>query len=97
MTIDDPLKRWLCLGCGFSYDEAMSMPEHDIAPGTRWRDIPDGWVSRLRHAQACLEMVELPYAPEAEAWARFPDPLPPRIVLMIETSFSAPPSAASTG
>lgn len=39
----DPLKRLMCLGCGFSYDEALGLPEHGIAPGTRWADIPDDW------------------------------------------------------
>ena len=41
---DDALKRWICLGCGFSYDEALGLPEHGLPPGTRWRDIPDDWV-----------------------------------------------------
>ena len=35
------MKKYLCLGCGFSYDEAQGLPEHGIAPGTRWADIPD--------------------------------------------------------
>jgi rubredoxin len=38
------LKRWLCLGCGFSYDEALGLPEHGLAPGTRWKDVPADWV-----------------------------------------------------
>ena len=37
---DEPFKRYLCLGCGFFYDEALGFPEHGIAPGTRWADIP---------------------------------------------------------
>jgi rubredoxin len=28
-------KRLLCLGCGFSYDEALGLPEHGIPSGTR--------------------------------------------------------------
>ncbi len=43
MTVE-PLKRWLCLGCGFSYDEGLGLPEHGLAPGTRWKDIPEDWV-----------------------------------------------------
>ena len=35
------MKKYLCLGCGFSYDEARGLPEHGIAPGTRWADISD--------------------------------------------------------
>jgi rubredoxin len=38
------MKKYLCLGCGFSYDEALGLPEHGIAPGTRWADIADDWV-----------------------------------------------------
>jgi rubredoxin len=37
--IDEPFKRLLCLGCGFSYDEALGLPEHGLVPGTRWADI----------------------------------------------------------
>jgi len=36
--------RLMCLGCGFSYDEALGLPEHGLAPGTRWKDIPEDWV-----------------------------------------------------
>lgn len=34
---------WLCLLCGFVYDEARGCPEHGIAAGTRWDDVPAGW------------------------------------------------------
>ena len=60
---DEALKRLLCLGCGFLYDEALGLPEHGLAPGTRWADIPDDW-----HCPDCgtpktrFEMVEIPYA-----------------------------------
>ncbi len=35
---------WECLICGFIYDESLGMPEDNIAPGTRWEDIPDDWL-----------------------------------------------------
>nr|WP_304608910.1 rubredoxin [Phyllobacterium sp. SYP-B3895] len=38
------MKRLMCLGCGFSYDEAIGLPEHGIAAGTRWNQIPSDWV-----------------------------------------------------
>jgi rubredoxin len=41
---DAAFKRLMCLGCGFSYDEELGLPEHGLAPGTRWSDIPDDWV-----------------------------------------------------
>ena len=37
------LRTWMCLICGWIYDEAAGDPEHDIAPGTRWADVPMNW------------------------------------------------------
>ena len=37
------MKKWQCIVCGFIYDEAEGLPDEDIAPGTRWEDIPDDW------------------------------------------------------
>jgi len=37
------MKRYMCVICGFIYDEAEGLPEHDIAPGTRWDDLPINW------------------------------------------------------
>ena len=36
-------KQWVCIICGWVYDEAAGLPEDGIAPGTRWEDIPDDW------------------------------------------------------
>jgi rubredoxin---NAD+ reductase len=36
-------KKYRCLACNFIYDEAEGWPEDNIAPGTRWEDIPDDW------------------------------------------------------
>jgi rubredoxin len=36
-------RTWMCVVCGFIYDEAAGLPEEGIAPGTRWDDIPDNW------------------------------------------------------
>ncbi|EIL96996.1 hypothetical protein UU5_05913 [Rhodanobacter sp. 115] len=33
----------MCVVCGYIYDEALGVPEEDIAPGTRWEDVPDTW------------------------------------------------------
>ncbi len=30
--------------CGEIYDEALGVPEFDIAPGTRWEDVPEDWL-----------------------------------------------------
>jgi rubredoxin len=58
-----PLKRLICLGCGFSYDEALGLPSHGIAPGTRWEDVPEDWVCPdCGTPKSGFEMVEIGYA-----------------------------------
>ncbi len=37
------MKTWQCIVCAYIYDEAQGDPEHGIAPGTRWEDVPDNW------------------------------------------------------
>ncbi len=37
------LRKWMCVVCGFIYDEALGLPEEGIEPGTRWADVPDTW------------------------------------------------------
>ncbi|SFS17962.1 Rubredoxin [Dyella sp. OK004] len=37
------LRKWMCVVCGFIYDEAEGLPEEGIEPGTRWADVPDAW------------------------------------------------------
>lgn len=40
---DTMFRTWMCVVCGFIYDEADGLPEEGIAPGTRWEDVPDDW------------------------------------------------------
>lgn len=37
-------KTFMCMVCGFIYDEALGWPEDGIQPGTHWADVPDTWV-----------------------------------------------------
>lgn len=37
-------KKWVCIVCGYIYDEELGDPEHGIAAGTAWEDVPDDWV-----------------------------------------------------
>jgi rubredoxin len=37
-------KTWMCLICGWIYDEAAGDAEHGIAAGTAWADVPMNWV-----------------------------------------------------
>lgn len=34
---------WLCVLCGWMYDEEAGDAATGIAPGTRWVDVPDSW------------------------------------------------------
>ena len=38
-----PSSTWMCLICGWIYDEAAGSPEHGLPPGTTWRDVPLNW------------------------------------------------------
>jgi rubredoxin-NAD+ reductase len=59
-----PYKKWLCIICGFIYDEALGWPHDGIEPGTRWDDVPEDWL-----CPDCLvgkedfEMIEMPAEP----------------------------------
>lgn len=37
------MQKWICIICGFIYDEAEGLPDDGIAPGTRFEDLPDDW------------------------------------------------------
>ncbi len=39
----DDFKQWVCVICGWIYDEAAGVPEEGIAPGTCWADVPADW------------------------------------------------------
>jgi rubredoxin len=36
-------KTWMCLICGWIYDEVLGDPEHGVPPGTPWRLVPLNW------------------------------------------------------
>lgn len=38
------MAQWECIVCGWIYDEAKGDPEHGIAPGTKWADVPEEWL-----------------------------------------------------
>jgi rubredoxin len=37
------MKRWMCMNCGYVYDQALGDPAAGIAPGTPWEDVPADW------------------------------------------------------
>jgi len=53
-------KTWMCLICGFVYDEAAGLPDEGIQPGTRWEDVPMNWTCPECGARKeDFEMVEI--------------------------------------
>lgn len=42
-TVQWLMKTYMCLICGFIYDEEEGDPEAGIVPGTRWDDVPLSW------------------------------------------------------
>ena len=53
-------KTWMCLICGWVYDEAAGLPDEGIAPGTRWEDVPMNWTCPECGARKDdFEMVEI--------------------------------------
>ncbi|QRR32263.1 rubredoxin [Hydrogenophaga sp. YM1] len=38
-----PFSTWLCVVCGWVYDERTGAPQAGLAPGTRWEEVPDSW------------------------------------------------------
>ncbi|HMO74632.1 MAG TPA: rubredoxin [Sphingopyxis sp.] len=37
------MKKWMCMNCGWIYEQELGDPEGGIEPGTAWEDIPDDW------------------------------------------------------
>jgi rubredoxin len=53
-------KKWICVLCGFIYDEAAGLPEEGLAPGTAWSSIPDEFeCPDCGFGKADFEMVEI--------------------------------------
>lgn len=43
MKESEPYRCWMCLVCGFIYDEAVGLPDEGLPPGTRWENVPPNW------------------------------------------------------
>ena len=37
------MKAYMCVICGFVYEEEKGRPEDGIPPGTRWEAVPENW------------------------------------------------------
>ncbi len=54
------MKTYLCIVCGFVYDEAAGRPEDGIKAGTAWADVPNDWACPdCGVAKADFEVVEV--------------------------------------
>jgi rubredoxin len=54
------MKKYMCLICGYIYDEALGVPEDGIAPGTKWEDVPLNWSCPDCEARKSdFEMIEI--------------------------------------
>ena len=42
-AVDAPFRTFMCVVCGFIYDEAEGWPSEGIAPGTPWDQVPHDW------------------------------------------------------
>lgn len=61
------MKSYVCVICGYVYDETKGIPEAGIAPGTEWQNLPDDWTCPLCGAtkaefkqQVPLDAAEIP-------------------------------------
>lgn len=38
------MDQYICAICGYVYDPAEGDPDNDVAPGTKFEDVPEDWV-----------------------------------------------------
>lgn len=54
------MKTYVCIVCGFTYDEAAGLPSEGFAAGTKWEDVPADWLCPdCGVAKSDFEMVEV--------------------------------------
>ena len=55
-----PMKKYMCLICGWIYDEEIGAPDEGIPAGTRWEDVPPNWsCPECGARKEDFEMIEL--------------------------------------
>lgn len=54
------MKAYMCVICGYVYEEAKGVPDQGIAPGTKWEDVPENWTCPdCGASKGDFEMVEI--------------------------------------
>lgn len=92
------MKKWLCVICGWIFDEAKGWPKDGIVAGTRWEDVPDDWkCPDCGVGKADFEMIEISDAPQpaVQGMADATRPAVPRGPIVIIGSGHAGYSLAS--
>lgn len=53
-------KTWVCVTCGYVYNEELGDEEHGIATGTKWQDVAEDWTCPdCGVAKSDFEMMEV--------------------------------------
>jgi rubredoxin len=53
-------KTWMCVICGWLYNEAEGAPERGIVAGTPWEQVPANWrCPKCGGIKADFEMIEV--------------------------------------
>ena len=59
-AVEVPYRTFMCVVCGFIYNEAEGWPADGIAPGTRWEDVAETWTCPdCGVTKSDFEMVEI--------------------------------------
>ena len=56
-------KVWMCIICGWVYEEEKGAPEEGIEPGTRWEDIPEDWEDAFPWEDGDVDLYPADYIP----------------------------------
>jgi len=38
------MQKYICDICGYVYDPVAGDPDSNVPPGTKWEDVPEGWL-----------------------------------------------------
>ncbi len=58
--VNERMRKWQCIVCGWIYDEAEGCDQEDVAPGTKWEDVPADFVCpECGVSKEDFEMIEI--------------------------------------
>ncbi len=54
------MRAYMCVICGYVYEEAKGVPDQGIPPGTTWENVPENWTCPdCGASKADFEMVDI--------------------------------------